>query len=87
VGFLDDNPRVRRRRILGISVVGGLDEAEHAIAGTRADEVLVTIPAAEQDRLAAVTRAAEAAGIPCRIVRRHVELAPESVEPVEAVQT
>jgi UDP-GlcNAc:undecaprenyl-phosphate/decaprenyl-phosphate GlcNAc-1-phosphate transferase len=87
VGFLDDNPRVRRRRILGISVVGGLDEAERAIASTRADEVLVTIPAAPQDRLATVTRAADAAGIPCRIVRRHVELAPEAVEAVEAVQT
>ena len=32
VGFLDDNPRVRRRRILGVSVVGSLDEAERAIA-------------------------------------------------------
>jgi UDP-GlcNAc:undecaprenyl-phosphate GlcNAc-1-phosphate transferase len=81
VGFLDDNPRVRRRRILGISVVGGLDEAESAIASTRADEVLVTIPAARAGRLAAVTRAAERAGVPCRTVRRHVEVtAPEQVE-------
>ena len=27
VGFLDDNPRVRRRRVLGVKVLGGLDEA------------------------------------------------------------
>jgi UDP-GlcNAc:undecaprenyl-phosphate GlcNAc-1-phosphate transferase len=81
VGFLDDNPRVRRRRILGISVVGGLDESARAIAGTRADELLVTIPAAPQDRLDAVVAAAEGAGIPCRFVRRHVELtAPEAFE-------
>jgi UDP-GlcNAc:undecaprenyl-phosphate GlcNAc-1-phosphate transferase len=81
VGFLDDNPRVRRRRILGVSVVGSLDEAVRAIAGTRADEVLVSIPAAPEDRLDAVTQAAESAGIPCRLVRRHVELsAPETVE-------
>jgi UDP-GlcNAc:undecaprenyl-phosphate GlcNAc-1-phosphate transferase len=81
VGFLDDNPRVRRRRILGISVVGGLDESARAIAGTRAEELLVTIPAAPQDRLDAVVAAAEGAGIPCRFVRRHVELtAPEAVE-------
>ncbi|HET8968232.1 MAG TPA: NAD-binding protein [Gaiellaceae bacterium] len=81
VGFLDDNPRVRRRRILGVSVVGSLDEAERAIASTRADEVLVTIPAAAAERLVAVTRAAEHAGIPCRTVRREVELtAPEPVE-------
>jgi FlaA1/EpsC-like NDP-sugar epimerase len=81
VGFLDDNPRVRRRRILGITVVGGLDEAPRAIAGARADEVLVTIPDAPQDRLDAVVRASEEAGIPCRIVRRVTEFsAPEPVE-------
>ncbi len=85
VGFLDDNPRVRRRRILGVSVVGSLDEAERAIASTRADEVLVTIPAASADRLVAVTRAAEHAGIPCRTVRRQVELS--APEPVEAART
>jgi UDP-GlcNAc:undecaprenyl-phosphate GlcNAc-1-phosphate transferase len=85
VGFLDDNPRVRRRRILGISVVGSLDEADRAIASSRADEVLVTIPGAPADRLVAVTRAAERAGIPCRTVRRHVELA--ASEQVEVVQT
>ena len=84
VGFLDDNPRVRRRRILGVSVVGSLDEAGRAIASTRADEVLVTIPAAPADRLVAVTRAAEQAGIPCRTVRRQVELS--APEPVEAAQ-
>jgi hypothetical protein len=42
---------VRRRRILGVSVVGSLDEADRAIASTRADEVLVSIPAAPQERL------------------------------------
>ena len=61
VGFLDDNPRVRRRRILGITVLGSLDEAARAIAGARADEVLVTIPDAPQARLDAVVRAAEEA--------------------------
>jgi UDP-GlcNAc:undecaprenyl-phosphate/decaprenyl-phosphate GlcNAc-1-phosphate transferase len=81
VGFLDDNPRVRRRRILGISVVGSLDESAGAIASTRADELYVTIPAAPQQRLDAVVEAAAKAGIPCRFVRRHVEFpAPEAVE-------
>src|SRR5688572_4751079 len=85
VGFLDDNPRVRRRRILGISVVGSLDEAERAIASTRADEVLVSIPGAPPERLELVARAAERAQIPCRTVRRHVELS--APEPVEAART
>ena len=87
VGFLDDNPRVRRRRILGIRVVGSLDEADRAIASTRAHEVLVSIPAAPQKRLDHVVQAAEKAAIPCRLVRRHVELSPTPVEPVEAART
>jgi UDP-GlcNAc:undecaprenyl-phosphate GlcNAc-1-phosphate transferase len=84
VGFLDDNPRVRKRRILGISVVGSLDEVERAIASTRAEEVLVTIPGAPRDRLDAVVLASEKAGIACRIVRRQVEFSTPA--PVEATR-
>ena len=84
VGFLDDNPRVRRRRILGISVVGSLDEAARAVTTTRADELLVTIPDAPQDRLDAVVRGAEEAGVPCHIVRRSVEYS--RPEPAGAAQ-
>jgi FlaA1/EpsC-like NDP-sugar epimerase len=81
VGFLDDNPRVRRRRILGISVLGSLDEAPRAISGVRAEEVLVTIPGAPAPRLDAVVRAAGDAGIPIRIVHRRTEFsAPEPLE-------
>ena len=86
VGFLDDNPRVRRRRILGVSVIGSLDEADRAIANTRADEVLVSIPGAPRERLDLVTGAAEDAGVPCRLVRRHVELS-AATETVEAART
>ena len=71
--------------ILGIIVVGSTDEAERAIASTRAEEVLVTIPDAAPERLDAVVRAAEAAGVPCRIVRRHTEFS--APEPVEASLT
>ena len=81
VGFLDDNPRIRRRRIFGITVLGGLDETERAIAASRADEVLVTIPGAAADRLGSVVDASAAAGVPCRFVRRRTEFsAPEPVE-------
>ena len=81
VGFLDDNPRVRRRRIQGISVVGGLDEAARAIEATRSDEVLVTIPDAPPERLDAVVQAASEAEVPCRIVHRRTEFsAPQPAE-------
>jgi len=85
VGFLDDNPRVRRRRILGISVLGSLDEAGHAIANSRPDEVLVTIPEAPAERLEAVIKASESAGVECHMVRRSVEYSrPEPVEAAKA---
>jgi FlaA1/EpsC-like NDP-sugar epimerase len=81
VGFLDDNPRVRRRRIFGVTVVGALDETARAIASARPDEVLVTIPGASPARLDAVVEASSDAGIPCRIVRRSTEFtAPSRIE-------
>ena len=83
VGFLDDNPRVRRRRIQGVTVLGALDEAARAIETARADEVLVTIPEAAPERLDAVRRAASEARVPLRIVRRHTEFS--APEPAEAI--
>jgi FlaA1/EpsC-like NDP-sugar epimerase len=73
VGFVDDNPSVRRRRVLGVKVLGGLDETAHHIATARPDEVLVTVPDVAPERLDAVVSAARAAGIECRIVRRTSE--------------
>ncbi len=57
VGFLDDNPSVRRRRVLGVKVLGGLDEAAAHIGAARPDEVLVTIPDVAAERLHAVQAA------------------------------
>ncbi len=74
VGFLDDNPSVRRRRVLGVKVLGGLDETEALLAVARPDEVLVTIPDVPPERLAAVLQACAAAGTPCRLVRSHTEI-------------
>ena len=74
VGFLDDNPSVRRRRVLGIKVLGGLDEIETLLGVARPDEVLVTIPDVAPERLAAVLQACAAAGTPCRLVRSHTEI-------------
>lgn len=82
VGFLDDNPRIRRRRILGVSVLGSLEEAARAIAATRAGEVLITIPEAPAERIDTVVQAAGSAGVSCRVVRRTTEFS--RPEPVEA---
>jgi UDP-GlcNAc:undecaprenyl-phosphate/decaprenyl-phosphate GlcNAc-1-phosphate transferase len=74
VGFVDDNPRLRRRRIHGVTVHGGLHDLERLLGEMRVDEVLVTIPAAPPERLEAIVAACAAAGVECRFVRR--EMAP-----------
>ena len=73
VGFLDDNPSVRRRRVHGIVVLGALDEIGAALESARPNEVLITIPNVETERLDRVTRACASAGVPCRLVQRHTE--------------
>ena len=82
VGFVDDNPNVRRRRIQCVTVAGGLTEIARWIEATRADEVVVTIPAADPARLETVVAACASAGIPCRVVRRE-----SAVDPRTLVQT
>jgi len=76
VGFLDDDARLRGRRMQGTPVVGGLSEIERALAETRPELVLVTIPDAPRDRLSAVVEACTAARVPCRFVRRELDLDP-----------
>src|SRR5262249_33605924 len=73
VGFLDDNPAVRRRRVHGIVVLGSLDEVETTLQSAVPDEVLVTIPQAESSRLERVTQACAAAAVTCRLVDRRTE--------------
>ena len=76
IGFVDDDPRLHRRRLLGVSVYGGTSDIERILATARPNAVLVTIPNASADRLDAVVRACAAVEIPCRFVRRETDLDP-----------
>ena len=79
VGFVDDDPALRRRRIQGVPVVGKLDEIGLALGRLEPDAVLVTIPDAPRDRLDAVMEACSRAGTECNFVRRQIELDPAVV--------
>lgn len=79
VGLVDDDPQLRRRRLQGTPVLGGLDEIGYAIGRARPDAVLVTIPDAPRERLDLVLQACERAGVPCRFVRRDTDLDPRVV--------
>jgi len=76
VGFLDDNPRLRRRRVQGVPVLGTTADAEAALRATRADELLVTIPDAPGERLEALGRVCDAAGIAHHVVHERPLPAP-----------
>ena len=80
IGFVDDNERLRRRRVHGITVHGGLDDLEGLLGELRVDEVLVTIPEASPERLEAVVAACAAADVDCRFVRREIALPPSLAE-------
>jgi UDP-GlcNAc:undecaprenyl-phosphate GlcNAc-1-phosphate transferase len=76
VGFVDDDPGFRRRRIQGVPVVSNLDEIGWALGRLAPESVLVTIPDAERSRLDAVIEACRRADVSCRFVRRHIDLDP-----------
>jgi UDP-GlcNAc:undecaprenyl-phosphate GlcNAc-1-phosphate transferase len=79
VGFVDDDPALRRRRIQGVAVVGDLAEIGWALGRLQPDAVLVTIPDAPRERLDAVVEACGRASVACRFVRREIDLDPAVV--------
>jgi UDP-GlcNAc:undecaprenyl-phosphate GlcNAc-1-phosphate transferase len=79
VGFVDDDPRLRRRRLQGVPVLGSADDIERILVGARPDLVLVTIPDAPRERLDFVVYGCAQAGVTCRFVRRQTDLDPRAV--------
>jgi UDP-GlcNAc:undecaprenyl-phosphate GlcNAc-1-phosphate transferase len=79
VGFVDDNPRLRRRRLHGVTVLGSIAELPRILERTTPTIVLVTIPNAPRERLDAVVAACAEAGVSCQFVRREIDLDPRIV--------
>jgi FlaA1/EpsC-like NDP-sugar epimerase len=79
VGFVDDDPALRRQRIQGVRVLAGLDEIGWAIGRLAPEAVFVTIPSAPRERLDAIIEACKRADVPCRFVRREIDLDPAVV--------
>ena len=46
IGFVDDDPRKRGARIVGVRVLGTTDELAHLLRDNKPDEVLIAIPSA-----------------------------------------
>jgi FlaA1/EpsC-like NDP-sugar epimerase len=46
IGFVDDDPRKQHTRIMGVRVLGSIDELPHVLREHRPDEVLIAMPSA-----------------------------------------
>ena len=79
MGFLDDDPELRRRRIQGVPVLGGLGDVGAVLAHARPATVYVTVPQASRDDLDLIVGACTDAGVTCRFVRRDTDLEPSVV--------
>ncbi len=66
VAFVDDDPRLQRRRVLGMPVVGTTAELPETLGNLSPDEVVVTAAETSPERLELVRHACAAAGVPFR---------------------
>jgi FlaA1/EpsC-like NDP-sugar epimerase len=76
VGFVDDDPRLWRRRLQGVAVLGSCDEAARVVVESHPDQVIVTIPDAPRERLDFVIQACAQIDVPLRFVRREFAAEP-----------
>ena len=80
VGFVDDNPHLRRRSVAGVKkVLGTTSELERVLERTESDVVLITIPDAPREILDGLVETCTEAGVTCRFVRREIDLDPRVV--------
>ena len=79
VGFVDDDARLRGRRLQGVPVLGSTAEIDVILARAAPDAVLVTIPQAARERLDLIVRGCELSDVQCRFVRRELDLEPANV--------
>ncbi|NPA77115.1 MAG: polysaccharide biosynthesis protein, partial [Candidatus Diapherotrites archaeon] len=68
VGFLDDDPSKKRQRLVGLPVLGRIEDLQRVVHGTKADEVLIAIPSAPGEVVRKVVELAQRSGVKHRIV-------------------
>jgi UDP-GlcNAc:undecaprenyl-phosphate GlcNAc-1-phosphate transferase len=79
VGFVDDDPALRGRRIQGVPIVARVEEIGWALGRFAPDVVLVTIPDASRSLLDGIVEACRRADVSCRFVRREIDLDPLAI--------
>jgi FlaA1/EpsC-like NDP-sugar epimerase len=74
IGFIDDDARKRNSRILGVRVLGTIDDLRHVLGDQRPDELLIAMPSASGDVRRRIVEAAQSAKVPVKTLPGLYEL-------------
>jgi FlaA1/EpsC-like NDP-sugar epimerase len=74
IGFLDDDPVKRGKRISGVPVLGGLDRLSEIVARLKPDQVIIAMPTAGGAVIREMTEAVRQSGVVFRIMPGVYEL-------------
>ncbi|HET7136719.1 MAG TPA: nucleoside-diphosphate sugar epimerase/dehydratase [Gaiellaceae bacterium] len=66
IGFVDDDPRKRGTRIVGVRVLGTTDELVHVLRDNKPDEVLIAIPSAPGSVRQRIVEACRSESVPVK---------------------
>jgi FlaA1/EpsC-like NDP-sugar epimerase len=72
VGFIDDDARKRGTKILGVTVLGGLDDIKSVVEATGAEEVIMAIPSAGGAEYSRILEECASSGVRLRRLPRNV---------------
>lgn len=68
VGILDDAPKARRLKVMGVPVLGGRDAIPQAVQRTRATTMLIALPAADGRTITELADLAERQGLAVKVL-------------------
>jgi len=68
IGYLDDDPQKRHRRIRGVPVLGTIQDLERVVADTGCKTLVVAIPSADAPLIRSINRRAQQLGIGVKVL-------------------
>jgi len=80
IGFVDDDPRKRNTRILGVRVLGTMEDLPRIVREYTPDEVLIAIPSASGETRRRVVEAAQTSNVPVKTLPGLYELISGNVD-------